>query len=142
MPSFVGPPGTGKTPLSQLIACMLGQPFQRIALVVCVMRLRYRVVDILTFPADLAYLCRRCIRLVIWTQFYYCEHSLRIPEFADLMTAMTAEMKSIRLVNQTTMVTHLQHCLRSSIWSKTWPLTYVASYSLTSPFLFLIWMAC
>ena len=42
-------------------------------LVASATRLRYEVIVRLTLPADLAYLRRRCARLVIRTQFYYCE---------------------------------------------------------------------
>ena len=84
--SFVRPPGTGKTSLGQSIARALGRPSQRIA-VVCAMRLRYGVTVGLTSLADLDHLRRRCARLAVWIPFYYCEHLIRLPQFADSMIA-------------------------------------------------------
>jgi hypothetical protein len=43
-------------------------------LVVCAMRRRYGVTVGLTSPADLVYLHKRYVRLVVWIQFYYCEY--------------------------------------------------------------------
>jgi hypothetical protein len=51
------------------------------------MRPRYGATVGHTLPADLVYLRRRCARLVVSIPFYYCEHLLCLPEFADSMIA-------------------------------------------------------
>ena len=74
--SFVGPPGTGKTSLGQLIARALGRPFQRVP----THHSRWRRRRGQDAGSSSGLHCQRtwltCAKLVVWTQFYYCELSL------------------------------------------------------------------
>ena len=133
--SFVGPPGTGKISLEQSIARALGRPSQRIALDGVRDEAEVRGYHRAYVASGPGLLTQVCAKLVVWTPFYYCKCIRRIPEFADLMTTVTAETKSTSSVNRTTTVTHPWHCSMSSIWSKMWSM-YVSSHPLTSSHFF------
>ena len=77
-------------------------------------------------PGLLAQALRKAGRMDL-VLLYYREHLLHVPEFADLMTAMTAETRSTRLVGQITTVTRPRCCSRSPIRNKMCPSTYVSS---------------
>ena len=117
---FVGPPGTEKTSLGQLIARTLGRPFQYISLggVHDESEIQgHRQTCVSSGPVLLVQVLRRAGRM----------HPDLLPEFTYTMTAMTTEMRSIRLADQITTVNHQRRCLKFSIRSKTWPSTCVSS---------------